>query len=464
MRTFELVIIFLDLVILLLRFIPRRLRGAAFLSPILLTVFILHVSVEQPRWQMVPLYGLTLVLFGVELYGLWTGSRAHRLDWTFAGLAILAFFSLPPFLFPVPEMPKPAGRYPVGTVIYEWLDENRDETLAGVPAGKRRLLVQVWYPAEVGSGAEPGPYMNEIETILPAVAKKFGLPTFMLSHLSLVRSHSHFNTPLARTVERFPALVFSHGYGGLRMQNTYQLEELASQGYIVFAPDHTYGAAVTTFLDGTVVLNPPNLLPDGAPDEEYLKAAQKIGDAWAADIRFVFDEIEKLNSGQIVGIFQGRINLDQIGVFGHSTGGGAAAEVCYIDPRCKAGLAMDAWLVPYDRLMTEQGLKAPFFFMQSESWPHGPNTTLLLSLYKNMKAPAWRLTIAGANHYDFTDISLLTPLAPALGIKGPISGWRALGMINAYTVAFFNQALRERPSRLLDGPSADYAEIRFEKR
>jgi hypothetical protein len=81
-----------------------------------------------------------------------------------------------------------------------------------------------------------------------------------------------------------------------------------------------------------------------------------------------------------------------------------------------------------------------------------------------MKAPAWRLTIAGTNHYDFTDIALFTPLGSALGIKGPINGWRALSIINTYTTAFFSQALRGRSSSLLNGPSAGYAEIRFEMR
>ena len=52
----------------------------------------------------------------------------------------------------------------------------------------------------------------------------------------------------------------------------------------------------------------------------------------------------RLDSGQLPGIFTGRLDLAHTDVFGHSTGGGAAVEVCYVDLRCKAGLAMDAWL------------------------------------------------------------------------------------------------------------------------
>jgi hypothetical protein len=49
-----------------------------------------------------------------------------------------------------------------------------------------------------------------------------------------------------------------------------------------------------------------------------------------------------------------------------------------------------------------------------------------------------------------------------LGLKGPLDGQRALRVIDDYALAFFNQALKGEPSLLLEGPSPDYPEIRWE--
>ena len=37
---------------------------------------------------------------------------------------------------------------------------------------------------------------------------------------------------------RFPLVVFSHGYGGLRTQSSFLTAHLASWGFVVAAPDH----------------------------------------------------------------------------------------------------------------------------------------------------------------------------------------------------------------------------------
>jgi hypothetical protein len=242
------------------------------------------------------------------------------------------------------------------------------------------------------------------------------------------------------------------------------MEELASHGYVVFAPDHTYGAMVTAFQDGTVVMANTQLLPKGVPTDEYNRAALKLGEVWAGDLSFVLDQAARLDSGELPGPFQGRLDLAKVGLFGHSTGGGGAVAACFRDTRCQAGLAEDAWLVPYDRQIAAQGLNVPVMLLQSQDTLGSANVALVEPFYAHTRAPAWRLSIAGAEHFDFSDISLLTPLGSLLGIKGPIDGMTALRMFNAYTVAFFDQTLKGQPSPLLDGPAPAYPQVTFEKR
>jgi len=467
MRPYELLLIATILLALVVRFFPSQ-RWGWIVNLLAMGVMGLQLFKELPRWQMVPLYALTLILFVASLPIWWETSQRPGLGWTLLGIFVLVLVSLPPFLFPIPETLTPTGPYQVGTHIFEWVDESRDETLAGAPVGKRRIMVQVWYPAVVEPGSTPAPYLSNLAVQGPAAAAVFKLPPFALSHVNLAATHAYLDAPVVRgtgplrTDERFPVLVFSHGWTGFRVQNTYQMEELASHGYVVFAPDHTYGAAATAFLDGTVAYNRPELLPKGVSDAAYEKAALELGPVWAGDIGFVLDQAKKLDSGEIPSLLQAKMDLGTVGVLGHSTGGGAAVQFCAFDARCKAGLAMDAWLVPYSRDLPRDGARVPFLFFQSESWPNGPNAELLPALYDHT-SPAWRLTIAGAKHYNFTDIALLTPLAAPLGITGPIDGARALKMINAYSVAYFDTVLRREPaSTLLIAPSPDYPEIRYE--
>jgi predicted dienelactone hydrolase len=242
------------------------------------------------------------------------------------------------------------------------------------------------------------------------------LPPFLLSHLNLARSHAYYQANLSPAEARYPVLVFSHGWVGMRVQNTYQVEELVSHGYIVFAPNHTYGAAFTVFPDGSVALNNPNALPSGVSDAEYASARQKLGQTWAGDIHFVIDQIERLERDEIPSPLASRMDLNRLGIFGHSTGGGAAVEACSSDPRCKAGLSMDAWLEPYFPPTPEQGLVKPFMFLESEKWNSGSRSQLFSALYDQPAGEHYLTIIQGARHYDFTDIPLLTPLAARLGL------------------------------------------------
>jgi hypothetical protein len=343
------------------------------------------------------------------------------------------------------------------------VDENRIETLTDEPVGNRKIMVQVWYPAEIDDHSELAPYMEQMDVTGPVLASQFDLPDFLFNHIALAKTNSYRNVHLSSNESSYPVLIFSHGWTGVRTQNTYQAEELASHGYIVIAPDHTYGAGIVVFSNGDAILNNPDLIPDHADgEEEYDRIVRVLGQAWVSDLRFVLDKAELLNSGAIPSIFTGKLDLTRVGFFGHSTGAGAVIEACYLDNRCKAGVTEDAWMIPFSREMLSTGLEQPFFFMQSEDWSGERNILMFDTLFTNLHSPiSAKLSINGTKHYDFTDIPMLTPLAPLIGLKGPINAQRGLSIINAYTLAFFDQTLKEIPSPLLDGQSEDYPETIF---
>ena len=70
--------------------------------------------------------------------------------------------------------------------------------------------------------------------------------------------------------QEFPVIIFSHGLGGNRTQNTANIESLASNGYVVFAIEHTYDANITIFNDSTYI-EFDSYLPDGVSATDYFR-------------------------------------------------------------------------------------------------------------------------------------------------------------------------------------------------
>ena len=49
---------------------------------------------------------------------------------------------------------------------------------------------------------------------------------------------------------------------------------------------------------------------------------------WAQDNSFVLDQVEELNTSDPSGFFTGKLDLENIGIFGHSFGGASALQTC----------------------------------------------------------------------------------------------------------------------------------------
>jgi len=69
------------------------------------------------------------------------------------------------------------------------------------------------------------------------------------------------------------------------------------------------------------------------------------------------------------------------------------------------------------------------------------------------------ISIAGTKHYDFADLPLLSPLAPQLGLKGPINGKRVVAIVNDYLLSFFESTLNGKTTTLFEKPSP-YVEVK----
>ncbi len=170
-----------------------------------------------------------------------------------------------------------------------------------------------------------------------------------------------------------------------------------------------------------------------------------MSDQWAGDLGYTLDFLKSENEDSISPFF-GKLNLQLVGVYGHSTGGGAAIQFCGTDPRCIALLGMDPFMRPVSYEVIDAGVTQPSFFMFSQEWADetdSRNNELFNRFYPNVEQTFGVIKIEGTAHYDFTDLPLLSPLAPQLGLKGPINGKLVTRIVNEYLLSFFNATLKD---------------------
>ncbi|MCX6047408.1 MAG: lipase, partial [Chloroflexi bacterium] len=151
-------------------------------------------------------------------------------------------------------------------------------------------------------------------------------------------------------------------------------------------------------------------------------------------------------------------------LFGHSFGGATAAQACRLDNRCKAALDLDGY--PFGDVV-QVGLQQPLMFIWSETVDkqdlfYQQATRDSQAILANGKNGGYQLTIKGARHFNFTDLAVLyAPVIKAMGLLGPIDGARGLKIARDYSIAFFDQTLKQIDAPLLKGPSPDYPEVQF---
>lgn len=448
----------------------RRVRGVHLLPLLAVALTVVHLFVERYRWQMVPAYLTVAVMARIGwrlLRRPAPGLRIGRTKQSKAGLVALlpvAGAALLPAAFPIPRLPEPSGPYPVGTLSIHLIDEERSELFGSEPGGPRELMVQFWYPADPDPGAATGPWTQDLEQIGPANAARMGFPSFVLDHLALADTHSYPDAPLSLAQERYPVVVYSHGWTGFRTVNVDQSEALASNGYIVVSIDHTYASIMTVFPDGRAIGVDQTALPDEQTVDEatYQQASRTLVDVYAGDLQFVLDALEEIEEEDER--FGGRLDLNRIGLFGHSTGGGAVAATCSADDRCAAGAGLDAWVEPVAEEIIEDGLTQPFLFVRSEEWTGYDNDAVLVDLHSHARNDSYLAAIEGTAHWDFVVIPLLSPFAPQLGLKGPLESNRVLEITDGLLVEFFDAYLKDRPSADPASFAAGFTEVEMEER
>ncbi|MGZ7148831.1 alpha/beta hydrolase family protein [Bacillus sp. BC08] len=429
-------------------------RWSVFILTVAFGVVVVQLIVEGYRWQMIPAYLSPIILTICYLFAESKKNVKSCAAVTVKILLLVIYLTLAvmfPSLMPVVLFEKVSGPFKVGTTLYHWIDYERKEPYMKDLNDQRELMVQVWYPAKEKGAMTRAPYIHNSGEISNGLEKSLSIPAFAFHHLGLVKSNAFMEAQLSDLEEHYPVLIFSHGLSGFRNQNTFEVEELASRGYIVIGIDHTYDAAATVFPDGRTAIVQSINLTNFADRDRHIKL-------WKEDVVFVLNQIEKLNQSDKDGRFTGRIDTSRIGMFGHSYGGATAAQVLVEDSRVKAAINMDGTL--YGENVPKSGVGKPFLIMNAEISDDSTEDFLEGKVRSDqaLTGGGMSMVIPHTDHTSFTDFHLFSPLLRSSS-EDPRYVHR---IINEFSLAFFDKYVKQVDDGFtLEKLAIKYPEVKF---
>jgi predicted dienelactone hydrolase len=364
-------------------------------------------------------------------------------------------------------LPAPTGSYKVGRVTYDWIDATRLNRYAAIAGTKQELAVWVWYPAAVTPSSQPAEYLPAYWRSALEHHQGFVLSRLLSRDLSRVRSHSWSEATVSSQKPPYPLVVVRAGGGALSSDYTSIAEDLVSHGYVVVSFDAPYRTVVTAFPDGRVAIRNTQSDFDSMPYKIAEKAATQAMGVWVEDLEFVLRRLKELNANDPAGRFEGKLDLQKIGIVGHSLGGATAAQFCHDDAQCRAGIDIDG--IPFGSVVQES-LHQPFFFILSdhrkESGQEAPLVKAKMeSIYNKLPAETrWQVMIDGANHFSFSDqmftkSPVMIKALQTVGLIGPLDKRRGIEIADACVRTFFDVHLRDAPASDLVSLLSRYPEL-----
>lgn len=257
------------------------------------------------------------------------------------------------------------------------------------------------------------------QAVEEGLTKTFGIPRVFTAYLSQLKSNAWFDTDISGAENTYPVVVISHGWKGFKNIHSDMAEELASQGYIVASIDHTYGSLATKLHTGDVRFINPAALPKRDETDDFLVYATALVNTYRGDINETIDLLHQMNQEGFNSILSGKMDLANLALIGHSTGGGGAVLASMDRENIKAVIGLDAWVEPAKPSEILSGLKVPYMHLKSQAWRGGFNEANLNMLFSSSTDDRWLITLDGTKHTDFTLLSALSPLSEFLRICGP---------------------------------------------
>lgn len=407
-------------------------------------------------------------------------------------VVVLTLLSLNIFAQTIPE---PTGPYMIGTTSFIIEDESREESFTEFVGDFRKLMVKAWYPAEVTNEAR-APYITDnFKSIL---LNRYKIPSAEVEQLGL--SNSYINAPLNRSEDEYPVIIYAHGFGSTENDNTIMMEELASQGFIVYSINFSYYSLFSIY-EGEFIAN--YKFNDGLPLEEKKRLYEEMGNVlkavkaaddpaekqrltaelnrtnkvaliygdvsriWLEDTLFFIETLDEVDeSNELLNSLREMSDKDNIGMLGYSFGGNTAALLCLLeDSPLKAGINMDGKVNPpaaegYEE-MQGFAMETPFLFMSQDS---GELSGVMQQPYfYGAEEDVYSLIIKDTTHANFTSLSYF-PSLRKYSITGKLSSAAYTEIMRGTIVPFFNTYLKDDEEAMESSPVQWRSDVTYQKR
>ena len=424
-----------DVTILLIAFtliFKNRIKDR--MNKILLTfgiiVSIIQILEVGYKWQFVPIYVIFLsLIFGIFFNIKYDNKLLKGISLLIFTL-LLIFSSVLLYFLPIPEFTIENKKYSVSYEEFFLSFDDREQPkafyeLSNLEAsGNRELLVDVYYPSTADN--KPIQLFKNADTNWGKTVVRYlnrtwdiSIPEFLLSHLNL--SYFDIGRDLERLTNKSPIVVYTHGWAGEKIFATDQLINIASQGYVVIALDHT-GLAMFTELPSGTIYN------TGSTEN-----STKVYDVMYEMSLDIENTLSYLQSNNYFADFS------DINIIGHSTGGGSAHLYC-LRNICNSLILQDPFFVPIVEELGNIDLVTNTYFIYSEDWYNGYEDINQLSeieVYRNFVTNKNRTEgyyMTNSAHYDFVAFGAISSLTKYTFLKGSIEYTDSLTSNNRFNL------------------------------
>ena len=329
----------------------------------------------------------------------------------------------------IPDLPRPAGPYAVGTFTYTVYD-GREEMLK--PGTLRCVPARVYYPVtkESAEGCVRPPVLSD--NMLRGYRQSFKVTPKIKNHPEMNVSACCEDAPRIPD-KQFPLILFNHGYNSYREGNSFLCIELASRGYVVISVAHSLEGLCTEPDDGSTLFFEKSiskktyqpLLPAllamlkltkaKGTDEELAECFDRIQRQYSSFLMTRLPEWVKDNEAALAYAKENLRDLIDfskgVGVSGHSMGGNTAYALCARNPEITCGVNIDGALFGDYR---EDVQTKPFLQICCADNEKAEARALL-----RHTEPVYKVLFRDMKHIGFSDAKHLMPMKSATGKLDP---------------------------------------------
>lgn len=295
----------------------------------------------------------------------------------------------------------------VGRKVCVLKDESRIDPIS---KELREVLISIYYPSNPVE--HESKYISLFEPNISSAVEMLSSMGVDKDYICNLDSKIHNDESVDITAKTCPIIFVAPAFGVVRDMYSFCVEHLVECGFVVITIGATHESIFSIFPDGRFVKQSNEVSEIESLDIHSWKQLLKLR---VEDISWVLENVaEVLDSDKDL---RGIVDVNEMGIIGHSLGGAAAYELLKREKRIKASILLD----PSFHLMTtsmEEEVSVPLLVARQEKCSFeeleneiSPDLLPLLlsgyeSLFNSSDLNSSFIKLNGTHHMTFSDIPI----------------------------------------------------------